>query len=129
MGKDGTFMWNELATNDLEACKAFYGDLIGWRAEAWGNGEGSSYHVFMAGESPAGGIYQMPTEWGPLAPQWVAYVIVDDVDAAAAKVAELGGELREAPRDIPTIGRICIVADPGGARLGLITPERTSEEA
>ena len=128
MSKDGTFFWNELATNDVEGCKVFYGELIGWRAEAWGGQDGGTYHVFMAGDAPAGGVYAMPSEWGEMAPHWMAYVSVADVDAAAARVEALGGEVREAPRDIPTIGRICIVADPAGARLGLITPETRPEQ-
>jgi predicted enzyme related to lactoylglutathione lyase len=52
----------------------------------------------------------------------MAYVTVDDVDAAAAKVKSLGGTVLQEPFDLEGVGRICMIADPGGARLGLITP-------
>ena len=45
---------------------------------------------------------------------WVVQFGVDDVDAAAAKAVELGGEVLEAPVDVPW-SRRAVIRDPQGA--------------
>ena len=39
-----------------------------------------------------------------------------------SRVQAAGGAVLRAPFDVPGVGRICIITDPGGARLGLMTP-------
>jgi hypothetical protein len=46
---------------------------------------------------------------------------VDDVDDRAAKVKELGGTVCVPPTDIPNVGRFCVINDPTGAAVSLIT--------
>ena len=45
---------------------------------------------------------------------WHVYFSVDDADATAAKVAELGGTILVPPFDTP-VGRIGVAQDPQGA--------------
>ena len=116
MPKHGDFCWNELSTTDAEGAKKFYAELFGWEYKA-GDAAGAAYNEIMANGRPVGGIHQMGG--GP--PQWVAYVAVDDVDAAAKKVEELGGKLFFPPTDIPNVGRFCMISDPAGATLSLVT--------
>ena len=52
--------------------------------------------------------------------QWLAYMSVPDVDAAAAKVAAAGGRSLVAPREVGSIGRAAVVVDPQGAPVGLL---------
>lgn len=59
-------------------------------------------------------------------PSWIAYVNVDDVDAAPAKVKALSGMVHAGPFPVPTIGQIAIIGDPQGAALGLIQPDMPS---
>lgn len=66
------------------------------------------------GEYPAGTPGQLPAAWG-------VYFQVSDVDAAVAKVTELGGRQVQPPRDSP-YGRTAVVADNHGAVFSLITP-------
>jgi predicted enzyme related to lactoylglutathione lyase len=47
---------------------------------------------------------------------------VEDIDAVAGRVEELGGELKQAPTDAGEHGRIAIVHDPSGARFVLWQP-------
>ena len=56
-----------------------------------------------------------------MSPRWSSYVAVDDVDAAAGRVEGLGGKVSVPPMDIPNTGRFCVVTDPTGASLSLIT--------
>jgi predicted enzyme related to lactoylglutathione lyase len=44
------------------------------------------------------------------------------VDACAAKVEPAGGKVAAPPFDIPGIGRMCVIIDPQGAALALMTP-------
>ncbi|WP_239292705.1 VOC family protein [Candidatus Nitrotoga sp. 1052] len=53
---------------------------------------------------------------------WQAFIAVADVDACAAHVSELGGAIIESPHYVPGVGRVCMIADPTGAVIQLITP-------
>lgn len=116
MPTHGDFCWYELSTSDAEAAKKFYGELFGWEYKS-GDVEGATYNEIMANGKPVGGIHQMGG--GP--PQWMAYVAVSDVDASAKRAGELGGKVAVPPMDIPKVGRFCVVSDPAGASIALIT--------
>ena len=61
----GDFSWTELMTNDVEASRKFYTELLGWAAEDMPMGEGGSYVVVKAGDQSIGGIMKMPKEVPP----------------------------------------------------------------
>ena len=115
----GSFCWNELATTDAEAAKKFYSALLGWQFKDGSLGDAKYSEIQVGGES-VGGIHQMGPEFGGAPPHWMAYVAVEDVDAAASRVEELGGKVCVPPTDIPTVGRFSVINDPAGATLSLI---------
>ena len=126
----GSFCWNELSTTDDGAAMKFYSDLLGWEfksseaaAAACEGAEApqSAYNEIVVGGRHVGGILKMGPEFGQTPSHWMAYVAVDDVDAKAAQVAQLGGTVRVPPTDIPNTGRFCIIDDPTGATISLIT--------
>ncbi|CAN5243003.1 VOC family protein [soil metagenome] len=127
MPKHGEFCWNELGTTNVESCKTFYSELFGWQFKENApmacpdGGEMIYSEISVDGEKQFGGIYQMGKEFGETPSHWMSYIAVDDVDAAAEKVAELGGSVCVPPTDIPNTGRFCIINDPTGATLSLIT--------
>ena len=128
MPAEGAFVWNELSTRDAGAAKKFYGELLGWRFKegqvgADSEGGGMTYSEIHVGDSPkgVGGLYQMGPEFGEAPSHWMAYIAVDDVDAKAERVKELGGSVCVPPTDIPNVGRFCVINDPTGATLSLIT--------
>ena len=116
---NGSFCWNELGTTDLEAAKKFYTELLGWKLKE-SNTAGMIYNEIVVGESSRGGIHQMGAEFGNAPSHWMPYVSVDDVDAKAKQVAELGGKVCVPPTDIPNVGRFCVINDPTGATISLI---------
>ena len=67
------------------------------------------------------GLMTIPPEAAGMSPMWGGYVTVDDVQASAELARELGGKVLLEPRDIPKVGRFCVVSDPQGACLNLIT--------
>jgi predicted enzyme related to lactoylglutathione lyase len=117
----GAFSWNELMTTDPEKAKAFYTALLGWTLEEAPMGH-TDYALVKAGGRPMGGIMGIPPQApAGMPPHWGVYVTVDDVDASAKKAAELGGNVCVPPTDIAGVGRFCVIADPQGAVLSLIT--------
>jgi predicted enzyme related to lactoylglutathione lyase len=52
---------------------------------------------------------------------WRVYFGVDDTDAVAAQVVDLGGSVLRAAEDTP-YGRIAEVADPTGVQFSLLKP-------
>ena len=122
MPANGAFCWNELATTDLDAAQNFYKALLGWEIkEGAAPGGGMVYNEIVVAGQHVGGVYKMGPEFGPTPSHWMAYVAVDDVDAKARQVWELGGKVCVPPTDIPNVGRFCVVNDPTGATIALIT--------
>jgi hypothetical protein len=115
----GAFTWNELASPDLDASTAFYGDLFGWTTDAMEGGP-FPYLVIKTrdGRSNGGIRPQMPQE----PPYWLVYFGIEDIEAGVAKVEELGGSKLAGPMSIGP-GQIAIVQDPQGAVFALYAGE------
>lgn len=116
----GAFSWCELMTTDVPAAIEFYSKLFGWTTEEY-TGAGVPYTIVKVAGKEAGGIMKTPPEAQGMPPMWGLYVTVDDVDATAKKVEELGGKILYGPADIPTVGRFCVIQDPQGAAISVIT--------
>ena len=119
MPATGTFCWNELATTDLAATKKFYTELLGWTFKE-SQAAGMAYNEIVVGGQHIGGMYQPGAECSNAPTGWMSYIAVDDVDARAKQVEELGGKVFVPPTDIPNVGRFCVISDPTGATLSLI---------
>jgi len=59
-------------------------------------------------------------QWGPMPPQWVNYVQVQNCDETAAKATSLSAKVCKPPTDIPNTGRFAMLQDPQGAMLYVI---------
>lgn len=120
MKQHGAMSWNELMTTDVDGAKAFYSKLFGWSFQELNAGD-MPYTMAKAGESDAAGLVNIPEESAGMPPTWGAYVTVDDVDASAEQVWTLGGKVLMPPTDIPEVGRFCVIQDPQGATIAMIT--------
>ena len=118
---EGSFVWDELTTTDVEGAKTFYAAVTGWSAENWDGGD-TPYAMFKAGDDNAGGLMARP-DGMQAPPLWLGYVWVADAAATAARAKELGGAVHAGPFTVPTIGEIAIIGDPQGAALGIIQPD------
>ncbi len=119
----GRFLWHELLTSDPDAARQFYGAVVGWTTQPWGQDQ--SYTMWMAGETPVGGVMLMPDEVKAMGapPHWLSYISTPDVDALNQRVASLGGKVLKETMRIPTVGAIGVCADPQGAVFCGYTPE------
>lgn len=68
---------------------------------------------------PAGGIGQAGS-LGPHPAGVVAYFPVTDVDAAVSAAKDLGGTVAVEPWEISGLGRMAVVVDPQGNRIGVV---------
>ncbi len=122
MSTHGSFHWNELMTRDAERAKAFYSSTVGWSFDAMPMPEGT-YWVAKMGDEPVGGIFPMVgQEFTGMGDRWVSYLAVDDVDARLAKATAAGAKIMKPPFDVPDVGRMAFIEEPGGAMIGWITP-------
>jgi predicted enzyme related to lactoylglutathione lyase len=119
-GSEGVFVWDELATTDIDGAQRFYEEVFGWTTKDMGPDFGG-YRTFEVGETGIAGL--MTLQDASIPPHWQPYVAVGDTDATTAKARELGGSAVMAPTDVPTIGRIAVLRDPQGAVFGIIKPE------
>ena len=110
----GKFVWFELVSKDPKKAQAFYGDVLGWKVEAFQMGD-ETYEMIRAGDTMVGGYAPSQDERQPA--HWISYVSVDDVDAAVKTAAANGGKVLDAPYEIPNVGRTARIADPQGAEI------------
>lgn len=114
----GRVCWDELWTSDAAKALAFYEGMFGWaETGSMDMGPAGIYRMYgPKGGAHLGGIApKMPEQ--PVS-AWTFYFVVDDIVAAAARVAELGGRVFMGPHDVPG-GRILMGFDPQGAVFAL----------
>lgn len=112
----GELSFFEIGVGDVARARAFYGELFGWKFEDFREGatiETPNLH---------GGIHGGDEGASPY-----VFFAVDDMDAALAKVRELGGrveqEVGEGGEDGDSgFGRFIICADDQGSHFGLHEP-------
>jgi predicted enzyme related to lactoylglutathione lyase len=130
MAAHGHFHWNELLTPEVEQAKQFYRDTIGWSFEPMPMDDGATYWVAQIGKEPVAGIF--PTnrpDFAGVPVSWMSYLSVDDVDTRVRKAVNGGAKLMRPIFDVPNVGRIAILTEPGGAGIGWITPVTSAEAA
>ena len=77
-------------------------------------GDHGVYQMFgLTSEVPLGGLYTIPEGMGA-PPNWLPYIHVDSADAAAERVKQAGGSIKNGPMEVPGGDRITICADPQG---------------
>ena len=122
MWSHGHFHWNELMTRDAEKAKKFYADTIGWTFDAMPMPNGT-YWIAKMGDTPVAGIFPLSSpDFEGVPESWMPYLAVDDIDARLKKAAAAGAKVMRAPFEVPGVGRIAILQEPGGAGIGWMTP-------
>jgi len=116
--KPGHAAWNELQTSDLEAAKAFYPAVFGWTlGDVMPMGETGDYQFIDHNGRMIGAMMNAP----PGAPTgWGFAFFNKDVDAAVARIAELGGTVNQGPMEVPGDQRAVMATDPEGVAFMLV---------
>jgi predicted enzyme related to lactoylglutathione lyase len=108
----------EIAVDDLERAKAFYGDALGWTFNDYGGEYAGIRDPRNAGQE-VGGLNPVPaTSRGDGV---LALVRTDDAEAALGSILAAGGRITTELHDYPG-GRRFMFADPWGNILGVYQP-------
>ncbi|MFI9611581.1 VOC family protein [Streptomyces sp. NPDC052023] len=109
----------EIGVADPERGRAFYGALFGWSLEPGPSGRG---FTIGTGGLP-GGMHGGDEHASPY-----LFFRVDDIDAAIARVRELGGSVEDIGQQDPDsdarFGRFTLCRDDQGSPFGLHQPPR-----
>ena len=112
----GRFVWYDLMTPDPDAAMTFYTEVFGWGTTPF-EGSEAPYTMFTVGDTPIGGVMQLPpdAQAAGAPPHWISYVGTADVAASVARAQELGASVMVPPQDIPNVGTFAVLGDPQGA--------------
>lgn len=123
-GEPGCPVWHELAvTRDFRKVVDFYAQLFSWDMQV-----SDEYAVAEEEGAAFAGLWNATAfaQEGE-ASLWQTYLGVEDIDAVAARVPELGGSVVRGPEESP-FGRLCAIADPNGAVVTLAEVPKPPEE-
>ena len=110
------FVHVELNTSDVAKAKGFYGKLFDWKLEDVPM-ESGSYTMIGVGDGTGGGMMKHPMPGAPS--MWLAYVLVEDIEASTRKAKSLGATMMKDVTEVMGMGWLSIIVDPTGAMLGL----------
>jgi predicted enzyme related to lactoylglutathione lyase len=109
----GQMVHLEIPAGNTGKALEFWGGLFGWEFQAY-EGSPSEYHMTRFSETTGGAI--MEAEGDLRGPR--VYFDVDDINAAAARVKELGGKASDV-MPVPSMGWFSTCTDTEGNDFGL----------
>jgi predicted enzyme related to lactoylglutathione lyase len=125
----GEWIWSSLITTDPDTDAAFYQTLFDYEVFDLPDDGGSQHLLFAADNYARASANALPENRPNVHPHWLNYVHVEDAVAMSAQVVALGGRVLVEPRVDRHGGRVAVVADPLGARFGLLEwPDNETKE-
>lgn len=113
--------WNELATSDPAAAKAFYTRHFGFAFNhAMPMGDAGEYAFIDFDGATIGAV--MPIMDPARPPSWLVYFGVSSVVAASKAIVRGGGTVMLEPHEVPGGDWIVVATDPQGAPFGVVGP-------
>jgi predicted enzyme related to lactoylglutathione lyase len=115
----GTYGWAEVFTRDTAKANAFFPQVFPYKVQRMQDAH-VDYSVYTLGSGPVLGSMAMTPQVPADVPSFISvFFVVEDCDAAAARVAKAGGQLVFGPMTSP-FGRFASFVDPQGAAFTLI---------
>ena len=108
-------IWVELLSANRDRTASFFQALLGYEQTLIGEGEG--YLLLTSNGRPRAGVVSKP--WQNVAPSWLVYVLVADLQAALNAVKLAGGSVLLQPSESLADGRLALVEDPTGGVLAV----------
>ena len=107
----GQIVHLEIPADDTSQSREFWDAMFGWQFQSYPGP--SEYHMTQIGDS-GGAITNMEPGKKGMRP----YFAVDDINAGAARVRELGGTSTD-PMPVPEMGWFTACTDPHGNEFGI----------
>jgi len=115
--KAGQICWTELATTDVQAAKAFYGQVFGWEFNDVPVDD-MTYTILKNDNKEFGGIWSIPKDQD-IPPHWLSYILVEDINQALEKAKKHGATVVKPTAPAGDYGLFAIITDPTGAHIAL----------
>jgi predicted enzyme related to lactoylglutathione lyase len=116
----GAPCWIDLFSSDPDRAAGFYGEIFDWTAESSGP-EFGGYVTFRRGGARVAGMMRNNGSAG-MPDVWTTYLAVADATATTEAAAGAGGQVLLEPMQVADLGTMGMVADPGGAAVGIWQP-------
>ncbi len=116
----GAPCWIDLFTTDQEASRRFYGEIFGWTVDDPGPEFGGYVNFLRSGVQVGGCMRNDGTSGQP--DMWSVYLAVSDAQATVDAASVQGGQAHVPPMPVADLGVMAMVADAGGAAIGLWQP-------
>lgn len=118
----GHARWNELATSDPAAAKAFYARHFGFAFNgSMPMGDAGEYSFIDFDGTALGAVMPILDPGRP--PSWLIYFGVASVAAAKAAIELAGSTVLMGPHEVPGGDWIVVATDPQGACFGVVGPK------
>jgi predicted enzyme related to lactoylglutathione lyase len=121
--RPGSIVWTDLTvgTDKAPAIAEFYQAVVGWKSEEVDMGDYADFNMIVPGSGKTvAGICHARGQNATMPPQWMMYIVVDDLDASMSECWAKGGRVILGPKEIGPGERYCVVRDPAGAVAALI---------
>lgn len=116
----GAPCWSDLFSSDPTRATEFYGAIFGWTAEEPAAEYGGYVNFTSKGALVAGMMRNDGSTGQPDA--WTTYLSVPDAKVTTEAAVAAGGQVHIEPMQVGPLGTMGMVADPGGAAIGLWQP-------
>lgn len=121
----GTFLWDELITEDAQLAKIFYSELFAWQTNSVVRDPMGSYTLLKCDDNTDAVGVMMRSLGTAGSAAWVTYLATDNVKSTVAKAKNLGAISHIEATDVPDVGQFAILTDPTGAMFGLLSPHKS----
>lgn len=114
----GSIGWIDLTVPNADEVRDFYAQVTGWKPEPLDMGGYSDYVMNAPDGEGKAGVCHARGGNASMPPQWIIYIVVEDLDASLARCAEMGGKVIVPVRSMGE-ARYCVIQDPAGAVAAL----------
>jgi predicted enzyme related to lactoylglutathione lyase len=121
----GQIGWIDLTVRDASALRDFYQGVTGWTPSPVEMGGYQDFCMRPSGEPQSvAGICHARGQNVGLAPVWLVYITVDDLEQSIRRCQELQGKLLRPATGMGPNGRYCVIEDPADAVCARFEPAK-----
>lgn len=114
----GTIAWTDLTVPNATEVKDFYQAVVGWQSSEADMGGYCDYNMVSPDGKTVSGICHAKGANAGLPPQWLVYLVIEDLATSMAECIRLGGKIITEPKSFES-GNCAVIQDPAGAVCAL----------